>query len=646
MRFCVLLLILVFFVQTAQAQKPPVKYGDIPMDDLKMTVYPTDSSAAAAVLVDYGTAYLNVMSSSINMVFERHTRIKILRKDGLRWGDVAILLRQAGSTEERVSSIKASTYNLVDGKMVESKLDKKGMFKEKFNRSFNQQKFTMPDVKEGSILEYSYTVTSEFWTNFPNWQFQRTIPTRWSEYWAMIPDFFHYERYMQGYLSVSTNESKDLNVNGVQVKGHHWIVKDAPAFREEPYMTSEDNYISRINFALSYVAFPGQPTREIMGSWSKLNDDLLKDEDFGRVIDRSGFLKEITAQVTAGLTEPIQKVEAIHRYVSQNIEWDGTEDFYPGDLKKILEKKKGTSGDINVLMASMIDKANIPVDMVLLSTRSHGFIRPAYPMTRQFNYVVCAVRLADKVILLDATEKYLPYTILPDRCLNGQGLVISKTNHGWLNIEPKAKGRNVINVDARLTADGSIEGKVNFSNEGYHALPVRKRYHARDQEAFVKEFQSEKQWTLANSEFNNVSENDKHFVHAHEVTIAEHGEVMGDAIYLNPLITSRIKQNPFKSETRVYPIDYGAPSEEVFMCKIQIPDGYKVDELPKSKVMTLPQNGGRYVYNISHSGSNITLTSIFTMNQVIVPQTDHAVLREFYNQVVAKQAEQIVLKKN
>lgn len=419
MKFVFLLAFVVSFNSVAFAQKSPIKFGDVPMEDLKMTHYAKDSSAAAVVLTDYAEAYITVMTSDIKMTIERHVRIKILRKEGLKWGDVAILLRQSGSSEERVIGLKANSYNLVDGKIVITKLEKDGIFKDKYNRNFVQQKFTMPDVKEGSIIEYTYKISSDFWTYFPNWQFQRTIPTRWSEYWAMIPRYFQYEKYMQGYLTVAVNEVKDMTVGGVEVKAHHWAVKDAPAFKEEPFMTSEEDFISRINFALASINFPGQPTQEIMESWAKLNKELTEDNDFGKVIEKSGFLKDIVASVTTGLTDPVQKVEAIHRYIKENVEWDGTEDYYPGDLKKILEKKKGTSGDINILLASMLDKAGISVDMVLLSTRSHGFIRQAYPMARQFNYVICAARLQDKVLLLDATEKHLPYTIIPERCLNG-----------------------------------------------------------------------------------------------------------------------------------------------------------------------------------------------------------------------------------
>jgi hypothetical protein len=47
-----------FSVLTSLAQKSPIKFGDIPLEDLKMTTYPQDSSAHAVILTDYGESYL------------------------------------------------------------------------------------------------------------------------------------------------------------------------------------------------------------------------------------------------------------------------------------------------------------------------------------------------------------------------------------------------------------------------------------------------------------------------------------------------------------------------------------------------------------------------------------------------------------
>jgi hypothetical protein len=639
-------LMLCLIVNCTLAQKSPIKFGMIPLEDLKMTLYEKDSSASAVMLVDYGEAYITLNAHAASLNFDRHVRIKILNKEGLKWANAEIPLFRSGSDEERVFKLKATTYNLENGKLVESPMNKDAVFKEKFNRDFYIQKFTLPNVKEGSVIEYSYTVSSEFLANFPNWQFQYDIPVKWSEYWAMFPDFFIFEKYMQGYIAPTSYEVKNKSVGGFNTKAHHWISKDVPAFKAEPFMTSEDDYVSKINLALARINFPGEIPREIMGTWSKYNAELLESEGFGRAVTGSGFLKKRAEELTVGMTDPLQKVTAIFNYVQSTLEWDGTKDKYVDNLKEVIEKKKGTAADINIILASMLEKVNVPSDMVLLSTRDHGFIREQYPMARQLNYVICLVKVGDKLLFLDATEKLLPMGILPERCLNGQGLVISKTNHGWIEIVPKAKARTVINSEISLMETGEIKGKVNLTCDGYDAYKLRHDYYKKGEPDYVKDFLADKNWDIEKSEFQDIKEIGRSAQQIHQFAINDYGTLAGNVIYVNPFVTAQTKENLFKLPTREYPVDFGSPIERVYMCKIKLPEGFTVDELPRPKVIILPNNSGKYTYNVTLMGNTLNVVSMLQINKSLFIQEEYPNLREFYNQIVAKQAEQIVLKKN
>lgn len=410
-------------------------------------------------------------------------------------------------------------------------------------------------------------------------------------------------------------------------------------------MTSEEDYVSKINLALSYIRYPSGVVREIMGTWSKLNTALLEDEDFGRAVTGSGFLKKKAEEVTNGMTDPMQKVTAIFNYVQKNVEWDGIKDKYAYNLREVMENKKGTAADINIMLASMLEKVGVPSDMVLLSTRDHGFIREQYPMERQFNYVICRVKIGDKTLFLDATEKYLPMGILPERCLNGQGLVISKTNHGWVKIDAKAKARTLINSEFSLDGNGELKGKVNFSCDGYDAHKLRSDYHKKGEADFVKEFLSDKNWEIAKSEFQRINEIDQMTQQIHEFKVAEFATIAGDVIYMNPFVAAQTKENVFKLPKREYPVDFGSPIEKTYLSKITLPEGFAVDELPKPKVIMLPDNAGKFTYNITLMGNQLNVVSVVQINKSLFIQDEYPYLREFYNQIVAKQAEQIVLKK-
>src|SRR5258708_21867421 len=142
-----------------------------------------------------------------------------------------------------------------------------------------------------------------------------------------------------------------------------------------------------------------------------------------------------------------------------------------------------------------------------------------------------------------------------------------------------------------------------------------------------------------------MKEMDKSAKANYEITIDEHATSAGNMIYINPFVSSRIEENPFKSEKREYPVDYGNKVEKIYSCKITIPDGFAIEELPKSIIIVMPENAAKYSYNIAQLNNTINITSNFQVNKILFLQTDYPFLREFYNQVIAKQAEQIVLKK-
>ena len=127
--------------------------------------------------------------------------------------------------------------------------------------------------------------------------------------------------------------------------------------------------------------------------------------------------------------------------------------------------------------------------------------------------------------------------------------------------------------------------------------------------------------------------------------VSDHVTSAGDVLYMNPFLLMRMEANEFALEKRDYPVNFGSPFERMYTCKIKIPDGFQVDELPQSKVFALPEAGGKFLYNVARLENVISITSIFQINRDIFTQVEYPNLREFYNLVVAKQAEQIVLKK-
>lgn len=613
------------------SQKLP-KFGEVTVEELKMTACSFDSSATAVILFDKGEIGLE---QDLRATFKRHIRIKILTKGGLDWGNYSLRLRRGN---QGIAKLKGSTYNLEGGHVVESAMEDKSVFRGKFDKYRDQVKFTLPNVKEGSVIEYSYVLNSTA-SLLPDWQFQYAIPNLWSEYAIHIPTIFTFRKDLRGFVPLTNHESKNEGAYEL------FVMTDVPAFKKEPFLTNPDDFTSKVSFYISEVWIPGTQPYTLIKSWTAIVKDYNEDESFGGQINGSGFLKKTVEELTAGMTDPEKKIEVIYKYVKSNVEWNSFTDRIPDrTFKKVLEDKKGSSSEINLLLVCMLRKAGLPADPMFLSTRDNGLVRPFLTQDDQFNDVICAVTVGGKKRLMDATDKDLPITALPERCMNGQGMIVGENGPDWIPIT-SARSRKVISTDLKIDPAGELTGTLIIACDGIEGGDMRRSYRELGEEKYVKAIFEGKSWEVGKSEFKNMQDPSVSAVENHQLIIREQAQASGSTIYVNPFVIDRMEENQFKSERREYPVDFATPFEKVHLIKIALPDGFIADDLPKPKLMALPDGGGKYTYSIMQLGNTITITSQLIINKSVFAPSEYPILREFYNQVLAKQSEQLVLKK-
>jgi hypothetical protein len=194
---CILCLSLNAF---SQKNRVKCKFGDVKVEDFAPTVYSIDSSADAVFLFDGGNAdFEGNTKGNLSIVYKKHTRIRILNKNAFDLATVEIPLYVSTYFEQTLDNLEASTYTVEDGKVVVSKIDKASIFKDK-SGDYIHKKFTLPNIKEGCIIEYTYTITTPSYRYLNAWNFQGNYPRLWSEYEVTVPEFYDYAVLHQGYL--------------------------------------------------------------------------------------------------------------------------------------------------------------------------------------------------------------------------------------------------------------------------------------------------------------------------------------------------------------------------------------------------------------------------------------------------------------
>ncbi len=667
------------------AQQAPVKvveirFGKPEPADFEAKSFVGDSAASAVVLYDFGASRFQY-NQGFQLETERVTRIKILKKAGYDVATVEVPLYHRDGSEEKITNLRGFTYNEVGGRLEKVKLEVGKAFTEERTKNVRVRKFTLPNVREGAVIEYAYTVTSDFWHNFQDWTFQREIPTRWSEFRAIIPEYFDYKMLMQGYepLALQTQEETTAqymvhtaggftegsggggfsggsghvaaSADAVMAKAtnYHWAMENVPALRDEPYMTTTRDYVARIDFELAGTRMPTQAYRNVAGTWSKINTDLLSDDEFGGQLGRAGFLAASIKPLIAKYPDPAARAAAVRELVLKAMKHDGTNGIIAsGPLKRSYDLHRGTAADINLLLIAALRQADLPAQPVLLSTRAHGRVNQSFPLLEQFNYVIGLLPLADnKELLLDATEPLLPCGVLPTRYLSQVGRLVTDKEEGrWVNLTPNQRYNHFQEIKLAVDAQGNLSGQVHEEHSGYLGLEAREKLQQLGEKKYVTELASEHpSWEVPTYKFAEVGEVAKPMSLNYELRQAASTPGTAQELYIQPLASFGETRNPFRHAQRTYPVDFGAPTQDVIVLTLTLPTGYAA-ELPKQAVIDLPNQGGRYLYSAtSPTPGTVQLLSRLNLNKAVYGAEEYASLREFYRLAIAKQAEALVLKK-
>ncbi len=657
------------------SQDKHLKFGKIDKASLEMEVYEKDTSASAVILADYGSTEIkyNTTSESFYYEFIRHRRIKILKKDGYDWANHNVLIYHDNTGRETITNIKGYSYNLENEKVVKNKLNKDAIFNEKHSEHWNEVRFALPNVKEGTVLEYSYHIISGFLFNFRSWQFQYSIPGIWSEYTISVPEYFNYKKLSQGYLAFSSYDNRTITgvisitnksrtgldrvakttytTNKIQYNKYidEWIIRDIPAFISESFLTTSRDYVSKMDFELASIKYPNSPIEPIMNTWQKLNTRLLEYDQFGRQINKSRFIKNQVAAIAANNQTAESKMKAIYDHVKDKVSWNDENKIYiTTSLESAYDKGSGSSADINLILVCMLKEAGFNANPVILSTRNHGRVSEHLPPhLSKFNYVIAHVSTGGKEYLLDATVKGLPMSSLPFNCLNGKGRIISKTNPGWVDLRNKEKYCQKTLVNLSINADSEVEGEIRRTYIGYDALGIRSKYSKLGKKEFVEDIINDNEnLAIANVAIENIKTVDDNVNIKYEVAPEGYFMNTGKLIYIDPMLDEKTDENPFKLEKREYPVDFGCPIEEVYMFNLKIPEGYSVEELPKTSMVTLPKNGGVFKYSVTTMNNKVTVMSLIKIKQQVFLPDEYEFIKKFFDIVVAKQSEKIVLKQN
>lgn len=668
----VFLLISVFTLQIATAQD--YKFGKVSKEELQESQHPFEKDAHAAVLYRSQKIYFNFEQDKGFVQYnEIHERIKIYNKEGYDQATKTIrLYDESHDKKDALAGFRANTYNLNNGKIEETKLKKDGIFEEKTNYYWRQTKFTMPNITDGSIIEFRYTIISPR-LEIGDVSFQELIPINKLDFIVTTPEYFKYktlsnskasyypklsETYFSKRVTFSYRKLPEPGMYGSSKSELVTFDKDVrfdviesnsiniPSLKDEIYVDNLNNYQAKLFMEIQSIQLPNSPYENLSTSWEKVTNAIYKSSDFGEQLKKSGYFGNDLSLAIAGATEPNEKIYNIFNFVKSKVKWNGIHGYYTNlGVRQAYKQGVGNVGDINLILTAMLRESGLEANPVLISTKDNGI--PLFPTRSGFNYVVCAVNLDQGMVLLDASDSYSSLNVLPIKALNWQGrLIRNDGSSNWVNLSVQEASKEIVSLNIKLNSDLSATGKVRNQFIDYSALNYRNTYGNHSNDDLIKDIESKDgNLEVSNIEVEGMNVPIKPVLLTYEYQLDDALEEIGGSYYFSPLLFLKIKETPFKLQTRKYPIDLNYPTSRKYMVNILLPDGFEIESLPENQKLQYNSTEGEFTYLIKENGSMIQVIITLDLNNTLILPDNYQEFKKFFELLVGKQTEKVALKR-
>jgi len=642
---------------TLKAQQAPLDepYGKVDKADLEMTTCGFEKDANAEVLIDKAELYYD---QSFNVITDYQERIKIFNDNGKSHADITIPF-EGGDRAEYISGLQAETINEDNGAITIIKLDKKQVFTKNVNSVNSEMIFTFPDVKAGSIIEYKYTLTSNNPLYIPTWYFQETgAPVRFSQLETKIPDLLYFSTQSKSRLRLTkhtnTQESATLGAGADAITYSVYCDKremdSIPSLTDEPYMSSANDNLASIGFILTTIKPINGFVKTWSDTWAKVGNDLIDDDDFGRQLKKNLTNQDVILNQAKTLKTDDEKIAYIFDQVKNTMKWDGNDQWYTVDgVSKAWDNKSGNSTEINLILYDLLKKAGIKAMPMLVSTREHGKVNPAYSFIRQFNRAVVYIPVDDaNKYILDASNKYNLFDEIPANLLNSSGLYID-ADHNLADVvflDKTTPVKQVIYINAEIKPDGKLSGTAQISSFSYNRINSISRYKTDGEKKYIDYLRDDdNNLKISSIKFDNMEADSLPLVQNIDFDLDLSGSD-DNYIYVNPNLFTSLHNNIFLSANRFSDIDFGYRPNITVTGMYKMPAGYTLDAAPKSISMIMPDTSIVFRRIVGMQDGQLMVRYSIDYRKSIYFKEDYATFHEFFKKMYEMLNEQIVLKKS
>jgi hypothetical protein len=651
MKNCFLLFALFALNAVAQPSEVNLKWGKPTAEELNMTEYATDKEADAVELCRLVDVNYNWVVNDFRVFYRVKCRLKVLKPEGKRVGDQVIPIRVSDGSgkHETVGGLKATTYNLEAGKLVKTKMESSMVHEEQLDKTTKLIKFSVPQVRVGSVIEYEYRLESDFYYDLHDWYAQKSIPVVYTKYELSVPEWFTFNLDQTGIASLEHKSgSRSVTFSGTQLDCEEdiFIGRNLPALKDDDFVWCAEDYGAKVTHELKGIYVPGAVYKDYTSKWEDIDKLLLEDEEFGGRIKKSSPLKnEILSAGIPSIGDLRERAAACWQLLKGKVKWNGDYAFWAKSGAKVLKEGTGTNADINFLYINMLHDAGVEANPVALRLRNRGRLPLSHASLKYLSTFVVGIEVSDSTsVYMDASVEDGFLNVLPPRLLTEMARVIRKDRQGqWVNLLKTAHSVENTVVQATLSEDGVISGNRVVSCVGESAANLRRKWRtAKDSVDVIHDMQERDEMEIAQYELQ--GRYDFSPTVRETVNFTKTCTKAGDLIYLNPLVFIPQQKNPFTTDTRNLPVEFPYSQRETYNVMLKLPEGWQVEEAPQP--ILLKFDGITARIGVRQNGDMLQTQYKLDVNRTFFSQQQYQDLKGFLDKLVESNKQILTLKKH
>lgn len=603
--------------------------------DLKKEHSAIEKDAPAEIL--YTSVRYNITGTSAEKTF--YSKIKIYdKKKSEEWLNIEIPVM----TGEVLSDFEINVYNYNNDKTEKITLNRKDQLKENIVKGLRFYKVAVPNILDGSVIEYSYQLNTGIFNM--TYYLQYSIPVVYQEYNLEYPDTISYFFNSAGNLirpsyHVSSTEDRLSTSYNIYRFGYNNI-KSVP---KEEHVKNLDRYRARIKPELTKYS-SNYFTYTTSENWSKAATRLNENEKFGGSLRNN--VKDILPENIKTIYKPLDRANKIFDFVKNNYKWNKQMGYMASqNLRQTVKTKSGNAADINLLLICLLKDAGLKANPFLISTVDNGILNIMSPNLNNLNLVLASVNINNEIYFYDATSFSSRVNVLPERDWNDFGILIEGDKGTDISFSNTNISKKEFVTKAEINPENmEVIGTITKNVKGLYAIESYDEYDM-NKEKFNQRYKSEFQADISEVESKLLDNGD--FESKMKFSSNNVIDAIGNKILLNPSLFLSTDNEKFNQEgERVNKIDFVSAFTKEKKFEITIPDGYKIGGLPTPKKIRTDDNELSYQYTIDQKDNKILITSKIEVADSSYPKEYYPLFKQFWKIMSENESQVISLIKN